>query len=164
MDTRSLKRRKFLFGQRSRMYSRDILRQAEEITWKITSWAEFCLKIRERNEEPNLLHMESWVQTRALAQKDAYLPQNNQRANSRSSKEGSNPGDWRKNDNLIGTTQITTLLCSLCKGKHRIWRCDRYKTMKPSKRYEDAKRLKLCYNCLTANHDIINCSSPHKSD
>ena len=61
----------------SDLYSSDTLRQAvRRLPGNLhMRWAEHSLMIRGRDEEPNLLHFEAWLQTRILAQKESYLPE-----------------------------------------------------------------------------------------
>ena len=59
----------------SDLYSTDILRQAckKLPQYLLSKWAEHCLTLR-RTCEPNLTHLESWLQERILASKESYLP------------------------------------------------------------------------------------------
>lgn len=53
--------------------------------------------------------------------------------------------------------QVRPLLCVFCKGSHYPTEC--MKVVDKTKRYEIAKRDRLCYNCLRGNHRIQNCKS-----
>ena len=48
--------------------------------------------------------------------------------------------------------------CKVCDGQHGPWRCDEFKKMSVSSRWETAKRLKLCYRCLNDNHMGQDCT------
>ena len=54
------------------LYSSDTLRRAvQRLPSKlITKWAERSMSIRERGEEPNLLHFEAWLQRCAMVTKE----------------------------------------------------------------------------------------------
>ena len=58
----------------SDLYSSNVLRQAvRRLPTKLHGkWAEHCLKLRQKTE-PNLIHLESWLQDRVLAMKEAHL-------------------------------------------------------------------------------------------
>ena len=47
--------------------------------------------------------------------------------------------------------------CILCKNLHRLWYCDKFKSMKPHDRRKLVTDNKLCENCLRANHSMENC-------
>ena len=51
------------------------------------------------------------------------------------------------------------LSCCLCKGSHRISDCSRFLAFNPQQRYEKAKELKVCLNCLRMNHHSKECRS-----
>ena len=47
-------------------------------------------------------------------------------------------------------------LCNLFKS-HGIWNCSEFKTMEVPKRWEYAKKLKLCFRCLGEGHPGQSC-------
>ena len=59
-------------------------------------------------------------------------------------------------------------ICALCNSKeHFLYRCERFLKLDPSARYREAKRLKLCLNCLKKGHraelcKFTNCSKCSK--
>nr|XP_022903742.1 uncharacterized protein LOC111416032 [Onthophagus taurus] len=42
--------------------------------------------------------------------------------------------------------------CYLCKGNHMIYNCGKFKDLDVKTKYNEAKRLKLCINCLKGGH------------
>ena len=62
----------------SNIYSSHVLRQtlARLSDKLLMRWSEYSLRIR-RKEEPNLIHLEEWLQNRVMASKYPYLPQEN---------------------------------------------------------------------------------------
>ena len=59
----------------SDMYSLETLRQVgHRLPFNLTTkWAEYCLTVRTRGEDPNLHHLCSWLQKRVMAWKEAFL-------------------------------------------------------------------------------------------
>lgn len=49
--------------------------------------------------------------------------------------------------------------CVLCKQSHRIHACKIFKELLVELRRNEAKRLNLCYNCLSSNHMLQKCTS-----
>ncbi|KAJ8913708.1 hypothetical protein NQ315_007425 [Exocentrus adspersus] len=49
--------------------------------------------------------------------------------------------------------------CPVCEGSHRIYHCEEFLELSSEGRYEEAKRLRLCVNCLRANHKTRDCRS-----
>ncbi|XP_072389396.1 uncharacterized protein [Diabrotica undecimpunctata] len=52
-----------------------------------------------------------------------------------------------------------TLNCSLCSQNHLIYSCPNFSKLQPTSRLNEAKRLKLCINCLRSGHPTKNCKS-----
>lgn len=48
--------------------------------------------------------------------------------------------------------------CSFCSGAHPRARCTQYSTLE--QRIERCKQLKLCFNCLAADHNTVRCPKP----
>ena len=140
----------------SDLYSHDILRQAvRRLPSRLhNKWAEYCLVIRKRGQEPNLVHLEAWVQDRVLAGHDSYIPREEQKRNQRKGdRKGGNDAKH------VGATETTVSTCPLCKGSHRFWKCDLYKKMSPTSKYEQVKVMRLCFNCFSSAHQVSKCSS-----
>lgn len=51
-----------------------------------------------------------------------------------------------------------TILCSVCKEAHPVYRCPKFAAMSFSQREAKVKALVLCKNCLRPNHDHNSCS------
>ena len=47
--------------------------------------------------------------------------------------------------------------CVLKDGKHRLWKCEKFKKMNVEERGQKAKELKLCIKCLSDAHQMRNC-------
>ena len=108
------------------------------------------------------MHLEAWVQARVLANKDAYLPFKDKGDRQRSRKE-----DFRRDKEKtslvhVGATITKSAECPLCKGNHKLWKCEKYKEMTPNKKLEQVKKFKLCFNCLNPNHITSSCASRNK--
>lgn len=53
--------------------------------------------------------------------------------------------------------------CNLCaQPGHTVCKCPRFNSMDVAERFETAKRLALCINCLSKNHKVSTCSSIYK--
>lgn len=49
--------------------------------------------------------------------------------------------------------------CHLCKGTHKLYQCEQFIKMNINNRYETAKKLSVCTNCLTQGHFKTQCKS-----
>ena len=143
----------------SDLYSTDILRQAiRRLPSKFHSkWGEYCLRFGEYNE-PNLLNLEKWLNERILASRNPYLPQ---KQIGKGEKFEHKKQEFKKHErrNVIAATGIQKLSCSLCKEKHRFFKCEKYKKLTPIKKFEFVKGKKLCFNCLKDDHFTGKCTS-----
>ena len=151
----------------SDLYSSETLRQAAcRLPYYLTTkWAENCLTLRQRGEEPNLYHLGNWLRARVMAQKEAFLT-GRQRAKPEVKSKGNEKGDERKLT-LLGlnkpvdtkpfdTTPDVTL-CPLCKGKHSFWKCQKYKRLEPVKKFEFIKSETLLQLFLGRPHVVQMC-------
>ena len=143
----------------SDLYSTDILRQAiRRLPSKFhVKWGEYCLKFGEYSE-PNLLNLEKWLNERVLASRNLYLPQKQIR---KGDKPEYKKQEYRKHErkSIVATTDIQKVSCSLCKKKHRFFKCQQYKDFTPKRKFEFVKGKKLCFNCLKDDHFTGKCSS-----
>ncbi|XP_066913979.1 uncharacterized protein [Clytia hemisphaerica] len=174
----------------SDLYSTDILRQActKLPQYLLHKWADYCLTLR-RSCEPNLTHLEAWLQERILASKDSYLPRKNDdrkdhkdRKDHRDLRNGQGQGKQNQShDNghrsnwsgKIGDGKPTgqqgtktkskenksNNKCYICKDEHQIHKCPKYVSLDQPERFEMAKKLNLCYNCLKKDHFTSKCKS-----
>ena len=149
----------------SDLHSSETLRQATHRLppCLMTKWAEYCLFIRRRAEEPNLEHLARWLQDRMLAQKERSA------FSRKKTEERQKPPEKSKDEKitLLGMSkpvdnQPKQLKCPLCTSQHALWRCNKYKNMKPEKRYDSVKSLKLCFNCFDNGHMWPKCESSNK--
>ncbi|XP_022166573.1 uncharacterized protein LOC111031094 [Myzus persicae] len=59
------------------------------------------------------------------------------------------------------STSSTTISCPLCNQTHSIRQCALFESQKPSERFQTAKKLQLCINCLGSGHTPTACPSRH---
>ena len=156
----------------SDLYSTDVLRQAvRRLPSRLQErWCEYSLKIR-RQEEPNLQHLEEWLQDRVLASMDPYMPAIQSDRQQRSSRPP-------RNSKPISRSKLTTLatmtaevegtkggntpsLCPLCSIKHKLFRCSVFLGKPLSERRKLVKEKKLCFNCLNSDHMVKKCKSQY---
>ncbi|XP_050303603.1 uncharacterized protein LOC126741264 [Anthonomus grandis grandis] len=51
--------------------------------------------------------------------------------------------------------------CPVCKDSHFVYACEKFLKLPVSEKYNEAKRLKLCTNCLRPGHFASVCTSKH---
>ena len=49
--------------------------------------------------------------------------------------------------------------CTVCTGVHSINQCDQFLSKRPRERYDVARQLGLCINCLRPRHYVSKCQS-----
>ena len=170
----------------SDMYSSETLRQAaHRLPFNLTTkWAEYCLTIRRRGEDPNLKHLCEWLQLRVMALKEAFLSGRQKSRTEDKPKSSDNTKDTKhtmlgmtkpaenqaeskhvdhSKDAKLGKTKPADppgkLACPLCKGNHRFWKCLKYKRLEPDKKFEYVKSRKICFNCFGTDHMSSKCES-----
>ena len=129
------------------IYSTDLLRQtlSKLPMYLQRKWSEYSLSLR-RREEPNLYHLERWLQDRVMAARDPYLNNDKlikvtNRHNRLSSEDGDKPNRQ----------------CPLCAKDHWLFRCDKYKSKSNLEKLTFVKRKRLCFNCLGKSHGVKSC-------
>lgn len=65
----------------------------------------------------------------------------------------------RSNRSFITLKQNSNLTCPACSGNHRTYMCDTFKALKVSERYDVIRKIKGCFNCLSAQHMSDVCKS-----
>lgn len=57
---------------------------------------------------------------------------------------------------------VTNDNCMVCNNNHTIYKCTEFKNMPVEARFEKAKQLGICFNCLQKRHRTIDCKSKWK--
>ena len=47
--------------------------------------------------------------------------------------------------------------CVLCKSQHRLWHCEKFRSMKVPERLSVVNKFKLCHNCFRSSHETKDC-------
>ncbi|XP_058810927.1 uncharacterized protein LOC131675801 [Topomyia yanbarensis] len=59
------------------------------------------------------------------------------------------------------TLVATSNKCPQCSDGHELWRCDTFKNVNLSEKYNLLRRIGACFNCLQKGHRTNNCTSKH---
>ena len=85
--------------------------------------------------------------------KESKYPDTKSKVSNSSSKVSSSTSFATKADHSNKTSE-----CAACGGEqHRLFYCEKFKSMKPYERLQFVKSHKLCENCLQANHETKDC-------
>ena len=52
--------------------------------------------------------------------------------------------------------------CWICNDDHHLMKCDKFRKISVKERKENVRKHKLCWNCLSKSHQIIDCKSTVK--
>lgn len=114
----------------------------------------------EISSNPDLSFFENWLDDKL---REYYNPIANiiasKEQNLKSSGKGSSYNTTAKPQNDEVTYDSSILACWMCSKPHKIWNCDAFNSKTVEDRRSSAKDLKLCYNCLSNNHQIKTCQS-----
>lgn len=70
-----------------------------------------------------------------------------------------------KNDALFHVAeQSSPVLCSFCSRPHKTSDCFQLRDLTTDRRWDEVKRLRLCFSCLTSGHDSSSCQSKRRCD
>ncbi|XP_066933479.1 uncharacterized protein [Clytia hemisphaerica] len=128
------------------IHSTDVLRQILKRlpNHLLRKWSEYSLILRQK-AEPNLIHLEQWLQARVMASKDPNLPTD------RSNRNGPRVHKFGPTDN--------TRHCPCCNGDHYLFKCEGFKAKPDDEKLNFVKSKRLCFNCLGQGHGVSTCSS-----
>ncbi|KYN14926.1 hypothetical protein ALC57_12866 [Trachymyrmex cornetzi] len=65
----------------------------------------------------------------------------------------------KKGKGVAHITNQSKLSCPVCKKEHKVYFCDSFKNLSVQSRVAEARKLKLCLNCLNTNHLVRDCRS-----
>lgn len=80
--------------------------------------------------------------------------------------ESVKPKAVTKAHTLINTSELkydtkSELKCAVCKNAHELWKCESFKKMNVSEKYNTLKKTGCCFNCLQKGHRTNGCTSSH---
>lgn len=58
---------------------------------------------------------------------------------------------------FIEDVHLTDLSCVYCRGKHKMCRCEKFRALEFSERWNVVERLRVCVNCFSKAHLTVNC-------
>ncbi|XP_066916769.1 uncharacterized protein [Clytia hemisphaerica] len=175
----ALRRIKYMFGQRSRI--------AESVITQIVDYKP--IGNRDQTSLTEFYYTLTWLQERILASKDSYLPrkkddrkdhrdhkdqrdsrngqgqgkqnqsQDNGHRSNWSGKIGDGKGTGPQGTKTKSKDNKSSNKCYLCKDEDQIHKCPKYVSLDQPERFEMAKKLNLCYNCLKKDHFTSKCKS-----
>ena len=72
-------------------------------------------------------------------------------------------GDVRSKSQHFAEKKLKlTRFCKVCNDNHGVWLCEKFKKLNVANRWEEAKKLKLCYSCLGDDHMVMKCPRRRK--
>ena len=63
----------------------------------------------------------------------------------------------RSNSGGIAELQAGNQNCKVCNKQYGVWACGEFKKLEVSKRWDFAKKIKLCFCCLSEGHFGQHC-------
>lgn len=64
-----------------------------------------------------------------------------------------------KTSTVAAVTSNASVKCDVCAEAHMTFNCEQFLNLTPPERFEKAKQLHLCINCLKSSHKTSNCKS-----
>jgi len=104
---------------------------------------EWELQTATQQDIPSMSAVTDFLEARCKA---LELLQANQSSSSTTSQQS--PQARVKVSQLSRCNLATQEQCPLCKGTHRLFRCSKFTRMPPWQRYDYARQIRACYNCL----------------
>jgi hypothetical protein len=62
-----------------------------------------------------------------------------------------------KKPNYRGTKAITTDMCPLCRARHAMWKCSKFRALRAKERQAMIRKFRLCFHCLNSGHRVSSC-------
>lgn len=106
-------------------------------------WEEYKKRL---NELPSLEDLKAFLRNRADLLETLDMSKN---------ETSSHKGKMQVGKTKAFITSITK--CIVCKGEHYLLNCEKYINLTTKERYETARKLRLCINCLRQGHMARDC-------
>ena len=124
-------------------------------------WRKYALDYKvEKGDYPKFKAFVKFVQRSAIDANDPIYGyhgyRNESTSNERKARGYSHLATGGKAENLHKKNHN----CPKCKGQHRLYLCDAFKSVDVNARLTFVKENHLCFNCLFGNHCVSNCRSP----
>ncbi|XP_037929736.1 uncharacterized protein LOC119664296, partial [Teleopsis dalmanni] len=123
---------------------------------------------RKWNESRNFDTLPSWEDCSKLLDRHCQFLESLDSGNGNQSSPQRKPNNLNSKTNrrskqyaFVASTSSNS--CSICSSnEHLIQNCHRFKALEVVQRFEKVKGLKLCINCLSRRHHVVNCTSTFK--
>ncbi|XP_037952450.1 uncharacterized protein LOC119682944 [Teleopsis dalmanni] len=123
---------------------------------------------RKWNESRNFDTLPSWEDCSKLLDRHCQFLESLDSGNGNQSSSQRKPNSLNSKTNrrskqyaFVASTSSNS--CSFCSSnEHLIQNCHRFKALEVVQRFEKVKSLKLCINCLSPRHHVVNCTSTFK--
>ncbi|XP_037959196.1 uncharacterized protein LOC119688595 [Teleopsis dalmanni] len=123
---------------------------------------------RKWNESRNFDTLPSWEDCSKLLDRHCQFLESLDSGNGNQSSSQRKPNNLNSKSNrrskqyaFVASTSSNS--CSFCSSnEHLIQNCHRFKALEVVQRFEKVKSLKLCINCLSPRHHVVNCTSTFK--
>ena len=146
----------------SDLNSSDTLRQVvhrlpKYLQWK---WGEHSMYVK-RTHEPSLIDLEEWLNLRVMARRETNPIEIKMRDEKKKFNGAvkNDPVEELAEDNSFNGAVTDDVKCVMCKEGHNLWKCKEYLDLDPKAKYDLVRKLQLCFNCLSAEHKIYQCTS-----
>ena len=105
------------------------------------------------NTEVSIKHLTEFLESRA-GSLESFESQT-------STYTGTKPLKQKKsyNSTSLIATQASQEKCPACAEPHKVYRCERFKSMSIQDRYDTIKKHKLCFNCFSPEHTVYECKA-----
>ena len=136
----------------------------------VEKWEESTCNV----EIPTLQNLLDFLERRSQIEETRAAINLTQTQSSLNSRSGAHPRqNYRSHQSFTGATIAHSLestssqqrshparvSCYICKGGHGVFACSQFLNLSPKERYEAARKVSLCTNCLRGNHHVQNCIS-----
>lgn len=145
------------------------LRSLEKLGIEVHTWDYILINliVRKFDEETR----KAWESSRKMTKEPALLEEiklfiknqcnyleriekPTQRPNTRSQNKLSH-----KPSSITASVTTTLVKCDVCSKAHMTFKCEQFLKLSPNERFEKAKQLQLCINCLKSSHKTNACKS-----
>ncbi|CAB4042746.1 Nucleotide-binding oligomerization domain-containing 2, partial [Paramuricea clavata] len=125
------------------------------------------LKLQKKLTEPMICEYHRWIFEKKKAEsvlslRDWVIQESEFQTIAAETVKGLHPGNEKRSKFRDGGrtyfNRDGVSKCNLCNNQHPIWRCNQFKQMTVSERWNFAKQSRLCYRCLSEGHTGRKCT------
>lgn len=110
---------------------------------------------------PTYDELETFISNRCIAYETSEISISDNKINDLKLTSDHRKRDTKFNRSLLASNHQGSVHCSVCNESHRIYTCNKFKSLSVPERFDVLRKARICFNCLSSKHMADNCKSSY---